>query len=214
MSERHLLVVEDVQFFEGKKATQLELFHTIEHLRSVGARIVLTGDRLPRDIPKLDLRLTSQMSSGLVVEVELPDAQLRRKLLIAKASAGGVNLPEPCLNRLVEAVRRERLGQGGLDAFLHEFELSSKEGVVLMCLAEALLRVPDAATVDDVAHRELDDLAAARARDVRHLRHDRGDVARAGMTADLLADAHSGRSARPERALPFAQPFAAGARCP
>jgi len=100
-----LLVVEDVQFFQGKSTTQLELFHTIEHLRGVGARIVLTGDRLPRDIPKLDGRLSSQMTSGMVVEVEPPDAQLRRKLLIAKASAGGVRLPEPCLDRLVEAVR-------------------------------------------------------------------------------------------------------------
>jgi chromosomal replication initiator protein len=100
-----LLVVEDVQFFQGKAATQLELFHTLEHLRGVGARIVLTADRLPRDIPKLDRRLSSQMSSGLVVEVELPDAELRRKLLIAKASAGGVRLPECCLDRLVDAVR-------------------------------------------------------------------------------------------------------------
>ena len=49
---------------------------------------------------------------------------------------------------LVEEVRRARVGKGGLDAFLHEFGLSSKEGVVLMCLAEALLRVPDAETVD------------------------------------------------------------------
>jgi RHH-type proline utilization regulon transcriptional repressor/proline dehydrogenase/delta 1-pyrroline-5-carboxylate dehydrogenase len=49
---------------------------------------------------------------------------------------------------LVVDVRRERVGRGGLDAFLHEFGLSSKEGVVLMCLAEALLRVPDAETVD------------------------------------------------------------------
>jgi chromosomal replication initiator protein len=102
--ECDLLVVEDVQFFQGKTTTQLELFHTLEHLRGVGARIVLTGDRLPRDIPKLDRRLSSQMSSGLVVEVELPDAQLRRKLLIAKASAGGVRLPERCLDRLVEGV--------------------------------------------------------------------------------------------------------------
>jgi len=100
-----LLVVEDVQFFQGKASTQLELFHTLEHLRAVGARIVLTGDRLPRDIPKLDRRLSSQMSSGMVVEVELPDAELRRKLLIAKASAGGVRLPECCLDRLVDAVR-------------------------------------------------------------------------------------------------------------
>src|ERR1700736_3342136 len=50
--------------------------------------------------------------------------------------------------RLVETVRRERLGKGGLDALLHEYALSSPEGVALMCLAEALLRIPDAETVD------------------------------------------------------------------
>src|SRR5438270_13160300 len=48
--------------------------------------------------------------------------------------------------RLVDTVRRERLGKGGLDAFLHEYALSSPEGVALMCLAEALLRIPDAET--------------------------------------------------------------------
>ena len=49
---------------------------------------------------------------------------------------------------LVHKVRAARLGQGGLDAFLHEYELSSREGVVLMCLAEALLRIPDAETAN------------------------------------------------------------------
>jgi RHH-type transcriptional regulator, proline utilization regulon repressor / proline dehydrogenase / delta 1-pyrroline-5-carboxylate dehydrogenase len=48
----------------------------------------------------------------------------------------------------VAAVRRERLGKGGIDAFLHEYGLSSPEGVALLCLAEALLRVPDADTID------------------------------------------------------------------
>ena len=48
----------------------------------------------------------------------------------------------------VAAVRRERLGRGGIDAFLHEYALSSPEGVALLCLAEALLRIPDAQTVD------------------------------------------------------------------
>ena len=59
--------------------------------------------------------------------------------------------------RLVAAVRRERVGLGGLDAFLHEFELSSREGVVLMCLAEALLRVPDAHTVDKLIKDKIAD---------------------------------------------------------
>ncbi|MBO0737030.1 MAG: bifunctional proline dehydrogenase/L-glutamate gamma-semialdehyde dehydrogenase PutA [Alphaproteobacteria bacterium] len=49
---------------------------------------------------------------------------------------------------LVTGVRRERIGKGGIDAFLHEYALSSPEGVALLCLAEALLRVPDAETVD------------------------------------------------------------------
>ena len=64
-------------------------------------------------------------------------------------------LPPDALDRvagraraLVEAVRGSRLGKGGLDAFLHEYELSSREGIVLMCLAEALLRIPDDDTVD------------------------------------------------------------------
>jgi len=48
----------------------------------------------------------------------------------------------------VAAVRRQRLGKGGIDAFLHEYALSSPEGVALLCLAEALLRIPDAETVD------------------------------------------------------------------
>ena len=49
---------------------------------------------------------------------------------------------------LVEAVRRERVGFGGIDAFLHEYALTSREGVTLMCLAEALLRIPDDETAD------------------------------------------------------------------
>src|SRR5438105_3085680 len=50
--------------------------------------------------------------------------------------------------RLVAGVRSERLGRGGIDAFLHEFGLSRPEGVALPCLAEALLRIPDAETID------------------------------------------------------------------
>ena len=69
--------------------------------------------------------------------------------------ADAAQLPHDAIDRvaeraraLVAEVRQNSHGHGGLDAFLHEFELSSREGVVLMCLAEALLRVPDAHTVD------------------------------------------------------------------
>jgi len=57
--------------------------------------------------------------------------------------------------RLVTQVRRDRIGSGGIDAFLHEYGLSSEEGVVLMCLAEALLRIPDADTADRLIRDKL-----------------------------------------------------------
>lgn len=100
-----LLVLEDVQFLSSKSATQLELFHTLVHLADAGARVVLTGDRLPRAIDGLDGRLRSQITAGLVAEIESPDAAVRRRILRAKAAAGGVRLPDDCLDLLVESVR-------------------------------------------------------------------------------------------------------------
>jgi RHH-type proline utilization regulon transcriptional repressor/proline dehydrogenase/delta 1-pyrroline-5-carboxylate dehydrogenase len=67
---------------------------------------------------------------------------------------------------LVAAVRRERHGKGGIDAFLHEYALSSQEGVALLCLAEALLRIPDAATIDRLIRDKLGEADWA-----RHLGH-------------------------------------------
>ncbi len=104
-NECRLLVIEDVQFLQGKAATQLELFHTMEHLQMAGGRIVLTADRLPREIPKLDRRLVSQMTGGLVADLVAPDAELRREILRIKAARGGIRIPEDCLELLVNAVR-------------------------------------------------------------------------------------------------------------
>jgi chromosomal replication initiator protein len=100
-----LLVVEDVQFLGGKRATQLELFHTLSHLVAIGARVVLTADRLPGEIGGIDERLRSHMSAGLVATLERPDSLVRREILRAKAAHGGVRLPDDCLDRLVDGVR-------------------------------------------------------------------------------------------------------------
>lgn len=103
--ECDLLVLEDVQFLRGKSATQLELFHTVEHLLDAGAKVVLSADRMPKAIPDLDDRLRSQLASGFVAELDAPDAEVRRRILRSKAAAGGVRLPDDCLERLVERVR-------------------------------------------------------------------------------------------------------------
>ncbi len=102
--ECDLLVVEDVAFFEGKSQTQLEFFHTVQHVLDAGGRVVLTGDRLPRRMRGLDPRLRDQFSSGFVAEIEAPDARVRREILRTKAASGGVHLPPDCVDLLVEQV--------------------------------------------------------------------------------------------------------------
>ena len=100
-----LLVIEDVQFLGSKTATQLELFHTLVHLLDAGVRVVISADRLPRRSEGFEPRLCSQMAAGLVAELEPPDAAVRRRILRAKASAGGVGVPDECLDQLVEGAR-------------------------------------------------------------------------------------------------------------
>src|SRR6202048_1936675 len=83
--------------------------------------------------------------------------------------------------RLVAAVRRVRLGKGGIDAFLHEYSLSSPEGVALLCLAEALLRIPDAETVDRLIRDKIGEADWE-----RHLGHSRSIFVNASTWALML----------------------------
>ncbi|HEY3912608.1 MAG TPA: bifunctional proline dehydrogenase/L-glutamate gamma-semialdehyde dehydrogenase PutA [Stellaceae bacterium] len=98
---------------------------------------------------------------------------------------------------LVGAVRRDRLGKGGLDAFLHEYALSSQEGVALLCLAEALLRIPDADTVDRLIRDKLGEADWA-----RHLGHSDSAFVNASTWALMLTGRllHSEREVRDLRA--------------
>ena len=100
-----VLVVEDVEFLAGKRATQLELFHTLESIQRRGGRVVVTCQRLPREIPDLNARLASRMAGGLCAELETPDIALRREILRAKAAAGAVRVPDACLELLASSVQ-------------------------------------------------------------------------------------------------------------
>ena len=103
---RHeLFVMEDVQFLESKSATQLEFFHTVQHVLDAGGKVMLTGDRLPQDMPELGARIRSQLTAGFLAELEPPDHQVRRAILRSKAAHGGIRLPADCLDLLVENIR-------------------------------------------------------------------------------------------------------------
>ena len=99
-----LLVFEDIQFLAGKDATQLEFFHTVQHVLDCGGRVLLTGDRFPQELENLDRRVRSRIASGFVAELELPDETVRRNILRSKAARGGLRLPDDCLDILAGSV--------------------------------------------------------------------------------------------------------------
>src|SRR5579871_1274360 len=76
------------------------------------------------------------------------DTVLRELLPLARLEAPERDAVQREAIALVEAVRGTQVERSGMDAFLREYDLGSQEGVILMCLAEALLRIPDAATAD------------------------------------------------------------------
>ncbi len=98
----NLLILEDLQFLQGKRATQVELFHTLDHLLKRGRPVVVTASRPPGELDGLDAQLTSRLASGLVTYIGPPEAETRREILRSKAASGGVALPDACLDALAE----------------------------------------------------------------------------------------------------------------
>jgi len=98
-----LLLVDDAQFFSGREQTQEEFFHTFNELTSRNSQIVLTSDRAPSEMPKLEDRLKSRFQGGLMVDIQSPDIDTRVAILKAKCMERGDHLPEECLSLIAEA---------------------------------------------------------------------------------------------------------------
>jgi len=100
--QANMLILEDVQFLVGKRATQVELFHTLDHLMSHGRTVVLSADRQPSELDELDPKLRSRMASGLVARIAPPESVTRRAILRERAARGGIRVPAECLDLLAE----------------------------------------------------------------------------------------------------------------
>lgn len=122
-----MLLVDDVQFIAGKEQTQEEFFHTFNELRDKGKQIILTADRLPKDIPSIEQRLVSRFEWGMVADIQPPALETRIAILQTKMAKKGVVLSEEILNFIAEnVVSNIRELEGALNRLLVYQQMENK----------------------------------------------------------------------------------------
>jgi len=104
-----ILLIDDVQFLQGKDQTQIEFCHVFDELHGSGRQMALTCDRCPQDLPSLDQKLRSRFQCGLVADIKPPNFHTRMAMLYAKADAQGISIATDVLeflaSRLPDNVR-------------------------------------------------------------------------------------------------------------
>jgi chromosomal replication initiator protein len=99
-----VLMIDDVQFLAGKTSTQEEFFHTFNALHSAGKQIILTSDRPPKEISRLEERLQSRFEWGLIADIQKPDLETRIAILRQKANDEHLSIDDSVLSMIAERV--------------------------------------------------------------------------------------------------------------
>jgi chromosomal replication initiator protein len=149
-----VLLIDDIQFLAGKESTQEEFFHTFNALRDAHKQVVVTADKPPKDIPKLESRLTSRFNQGLVTDVQQPDLETRIAILRNRSEReGGVQLQEDVLLLIADRIRGNVRDLEGCLVRLLALASLTHQDIDLPLAEEVLLRYVNA---------ELDELTPER----------------------------------------------------
>jgi len=123
-----LLLIDDVQFLAGKEQTQEEFFHTFNSLHQGEKQIVLSSDRLPKEIPAIEERLVSRFAWGMIADVQAPDFETRLAILRSKTKERGYDVSDDILEYLAETIKTNiRELEGSLNRLVVYCQLNNTE---------------------------------------------------------------------------------------
>ncbi|SHU71318.1 Chromosomal replication initiator protein DnaA [Mycobacteroides abscessus subsp. abscessus] len=140
-----VLLVDDIQFIEGKEGIQEEFFHTFNTLHNANKQIVISSDRPPKGLATLEDRLRTRFEWGLITDVQPPELETRIAILRKKAQMDRLDVPDDVLELIASRIERNIRELEGALIRVTAFASLNKSPIELS-LAEIVLRdlIPDA----------------------------------------------------------------------
>jgi chromosomal replication initiator protein len=153
-----LLLLDDVQFFDGKEQILEEFFHTFNSLYEAGKQLVITSDRHPKHLSTLEARLRSRFEWGLLTDIQTPDVETRLAILRSNAEYAPTPVPQQVLQFIAESVSTNVRELEGALTRVTAYAALTHERITLQ-MAQEVLRdlVPTAETTpltaDDIINQ-------------------------------------------------------------
>jgi chromosomal replication initiator protein len=133
-----LFMIDDIQFIAGKDTVQEEFFHTFNAVVGAGNQIIMTSDKPPSEISRLEERLKSRFEAGLIVDIAPPDFELRCAITQIKAKQKGLDIPMDIIQLIAGNIETPRKIEGFLVRLSSEIKI--KESQISIELVENLLQ--------------------------------------------------------------------------